>query len=192
MQTTRQNKATVSLVLSATLACMGMASAQQAPSAVVGTPTQTPALTSEQQAQLARQDAEVTRAAGQVMQWVDAGRIGEVWDGASDAIKRVVSREAFVSGIAADRARLGAVSGRARPVVTRARMPAGAEVPEGLYLSVAMATTFVGQPQPIRELVSFRLDEDRTLRVSGYTLRAAEPSAGAAPASPASPPASKP
>ena len=135
--------------------------------------TQSPQLTSEQRAQLARQDAEMTQAAGQVMQLVDANRLGEVWEGASAVMKQLVTKDEFVRQITADRSRLGAVSGRSNPLVTRTRYPAGADVPEGLYVNVSSASTFANQPQPIRELVSFRLDDDRTFRVSGYSLRAA-------------------
>src|SRR5690606_35396138 len=52
-------------------------------------------LTPEQREALARQDAEMTQAALKVMQLVDANRIGEVWDGASAAMKRLVGREEF-------------------------------------------------------------------------------------------------
>jgi hypothetical protein len=138
--------------------------------------TSTPAaeqqqLTEEQRAQLARQDAEMTQAALQVMQLVDAERIGEVWDGASPVMKQAVSRDDFVRQITSDRNALGAVAGRADPVVTRTQGEEGGPVPAGLYINVQSATSFANQPQPVRELVSFRLDEDRTWRVSGYTLR---------------------
>lgn len=180
------------------LGCAGLALAQQATPRPASMQPATAASTAEQRGHLVRQDAQVTRAAGQVMHLVDANRIGEVWDGASAVTRQRVGREDFIRRIEADRARLGAVSARANPVVTRTQFPAGGEIPEGHYISVAMATHFVGQPQPIRELVSFRLDEDGTLRVSGYTLRAAEPAVRVAPPAhettpkPASKPASKP
>lgn len=132
---------------------------------------QAPQLTEEQQAQLARQDAEMTQAALQVMQLVDANRIGEIWDGASPVMQQAVSKDDFVRQITSDRSALGAVSGRANPAVSRTQGQAGSPVPEGLYINVQSATTFANQPQPVRELVSFRLDDDRTWRVSGYTLR---------------------
>jgi hypothetical protein len=55
--------------------------------------------------------------------------------------------------------------------VSRSQFPAGAKVPQGLYLNVAVPTTFATSQTPVRELVSFRLDEDKTWRVSGYSLR---------------------
>ena len=128
-------------------------------------------LTPEQRAALERQNAQMTQAAQQVAQLVDANRIGELWDGASQAMKRLVTRDEFVKQITIDRNRLGAVSSRANPAVSRSMFKAGAKVPEGLYINVATATKFANQAQPVRELVSFRLDEDRQWRVSGYSLR---------------------
>ena len=128
-------------------------------------------LTPEQRAALERQNVQMAQAAQQVMQLVDANRVGEIWDGASAAMKRLVTRDEFVKQITIDRNRLGAVSTRANPTVSRSMFKAGAQVPEGLYINIATATKFANQPQPVRELVSFRLDEDRQWRVSGYSLR---------------------
>lgn len=128
-------------------------------------------LTPEQQAQVARQDAEMAAAAQQVLQMIDGNRAGEVWDGASQATRGAVGRDEFVRQLAADRGQLGAASSRGAPMVSRSQFGAGEAVPAGIYINVAFPTTFASQPQPIRELVSFRLDEDRTWRVSGYSVR---------------------
>ncbi|MDH5829621.1 DUF4019 domain-containing protein [Luteimonas sp. M1R5S18] len=128
-------------------------------------------LTPEQRAALAKQDAEMGQAALQVMQLVDANRIGEVWDGASAMMKQAVTRDEFIKQVTIDRNRLGAASTRANPQVSRSLFRAGQQVPEGLYINVRSATKFANQAQPVRELVSFRLDEDRVWRVSGYSLR---------------------
>ncbi len=128
-------------------------------------------LTPEQRAALAKQDADMSQAALQVMALVDANRIGEVWDGASAAMKNVVSRDEFIKQVTIDRNRLGAVATRANPEVSRSLFKAGQQVPEGLYINVRSATKFANEAQPVRELVSFRLDEDKVWRVSGYSLR---------------------
>ncbi len=128
-------------------------------------------LTPEQRAALARQDADMTQAALQVLQLVDANRVGEVWDGASEAMKRMVPRDEFIKQVTIDRNRLGTVASRGAPEVTRSLFRPGQQVPEGLYINVRSATTFANGGQPVRELVSFRLDEDRVWRVSGYSLR---------------------
>ena len=155
------------------LALCGGAFAQQpaaAPQPAAGQPAMEQ-LTPEQRAALAKQDADMAQAALQVMQLVDGNRIGEVWDGASAAMKQAVPRDEFIKQLTIDRNRLGAVSSRANPEVSRSLFRAGQPVPEGLYINVRSATTFANQPQPVRELVSFRLDEDRVWRVSGYSLR---------------------
>jgi len=54
--------------------------------------------------------------------------------------------------------------------VTRAAYAASGQVPAGNYINVEYATRFASEPQPVRELVSFRLDEENTWRVSGYSL----------------------
>ena len=36
---------------------------------------------------------------------------------------------------------------------------------------MSSATRFANSAEPVRELISFRLDEDRVWRVSGYSLR---------------------
>ncbi|MBB3343727.1 DUF4019 domain-containing protein [Luteimonas sp. RC10] len=169
------NKLRLSLSIAMLAAAVSAAHAQQpapaAQPAAAQQPAQQPALTAEQQAQIARQDAEISAAALQIMQMIDANRAGEVWDGASATMKGLVSREDFVRQVAADRSRLGAPASRDRPVVSRSRFGAGESVPEGIYLNVASPTKFANHAQPIRELVSFRFDDDRTWRVSGYSVR---------------------
>lgn len=132
-----------------------------------------PALSAEEQAKLAKQDAEMTQQALRVAQQVDAGRMAEVWEGASVVARRSGSSESFVTQVGGDRARLGALVSRGNASVTRVQYPAGAAVPEGLYLNVSFPTRFANNAQPVRELISFRLDEDRVWRVSGYSVRAA-------------------
>ncbi len=129
-----------------------------------------PALTPAQQAELAKQNAEMIQAAQKVLQMVDAGQLPQLWDGASVVAKRAVTRENFASQISAQRKRLGAVAGRGQAAVTRVRYNAGASVPEGLYVNVSFPTRFANAPQPVRELVSFRLDEDKVWRLAGYSL----------------------
>ncbi len=146
---------------------------QPAPRAPAPAGSRAGALTPAQQEQQARQDQEMGQAALKVAQLVDGNRAGEVWDGASAVARKAVTRDAFASHIAADRGRLGALVSRGQPSVTRVQYGAGAPVPEGLYINVSFPTRFANDAQPIRELVSFRLDEDRVWRVSGYSVRAA-------------------
>src|SRR5690606_16437943 len=135
------------LLSAALLVFIGTASAQQQARPSQPAPQQAQAqaqqaLTPQQQAQLAKQNDDMSRAALQVMQMVDANRIGEVWDGASATMKGLVSRDDFVRQITIDRNKLGQVVSRGKAAVSRSQFPAGASVPEGLYLNVAVPTTF--------------------------------------------------
>lgn len=153
------------------------ASSRPAPVAPTATPAApaAPTLTPAQQAQVQKQDAEMGAAALKAAQMVDANRAGELWDGASAVARRAVPKAAFVSQLGADRTRLGALAGRGQPTITRVKYAAGAAVPEGLYINVSFPTRFANSAQPVRELVSFRFDEDQTWRLAGYSLRASGP-----------------
>lgn len=168
-------KTTRTLLLAALVACSGVAFAQQpAPPARQPTPASAPQqqkLTPAQQAQLAKQDAEMGKAAARVVQLVDGNKTAEIWDGASKVAQGVVTKQAFITQIANDRKKLGAPTERKQVAVTRAAYAAGAQVPAGNYINVVYATKFANAPQPVRELVSFHLDDDKTWRVSGYSLR---------------------
>ncbi|MDA5341760.1 DUF4019 domain-containing protein [Stenotrophomonas maltophilia] len=134
-----------------------------------------PALTAAQQAQVQKQDAEMGAAAVKAAQLVDANRAGELWEGASTVARRAVPKAAFVSQLTTERTRLGAMAGRGQPTITRVKYSAGAAVPEGLYINVSFPTRFANSAQPVRELVSFRFDEDQVWRLAGYSLRASAP-----------------
>lgn len=159
-----------SFLLVSLLAFAAPLAAQQAAPAKAPAPAQQQ-LTPEQQAQVAQQDAEISKAAASVIQLVDAGKVSEVWDGASSVAKGAVTRDDFVRQISADRKQLGAPGERQQMAVTRAAYAAGGQVPAGNYLNVVYATKFANAAEPVRELVSFRLDEDNTWRVSGYSVR---------------------
>ena len=142
-----------------------------APRAQTPAPPTAAAVTAEQREALARQDSQMAAAAAQVAVLIDGGRAGEVWDGASEVMRKAAARPAFVQAMGDDRQRLGAMRQRGEPSVTRVQYAAGGAVPPGVYLNVSFATLFANSAQPVRELVSFRLDEDRTWRVSGYSVR---------------------
>ncbi len=134
-----------------------------------------PALTPQQQAQVQKQDQEMAAAGLKVATLVDGGRAGEAWKGASEVARKSVTEQAFVAQLDGDRKRLGALVSRGQPVVTRVKYKAGATVPEGLYINVSFPTKFANSAQPVRELVSFRFDEDRIWRLAGYSVRDAAP-----------------
>ncbi|UYB53710.1 DUF4019 domain-containing protein [Xanthomonas sp. AM6] len=117
---------------------------------------------------LSKQDAQMAQAGLRAAQLVDAGRSGELWDGASAVAKKAVTREVFVRQVEAARARLGALLGRGVASVARVQYAAGSQVPPGVYVNVSFPSRFANAPQPVRELVSLRLDEDKTWRLVGY------------------------
>lgn len=153
------------LLLVATTVC-----AQQPTRAAASPGQATSQLTADQQAQAAKQNQQMVQAALQVAQLIDQDKIGDVWDGASDVAKKIVSRDAFVKQISADRKALGAVQARTARAASRTQSKGGS-TPAGLYFNVVFATQFSKTHQLVRELVSFHLDADRTWRVSGYTVR---------------------
>ncbi len=167
-------KTSKTIVASLLLAFAGAASAQQT-AQPARPPAQAPQaaqqLTPAQQELVARQDAEMAKAAAWVVQNVDKNNPAEVWRGASVVAKNVVTEQGFVSQIAQDRKNLGAVQQRQQMSITRAVYPAGGQVPAGNYVNVAYATKFANAAQPVRELVSFHLDDDKVWRVSGYSVR---------------------
>ncbi|AXI84288.1 DUF4019 domain-containing protein [Xylella taiwanensis] len=131
-----------------------------------------PTLTPAQQVQLARQNAMMNQAALKVAQLVDAGQIAQIWDGASVVAKQAVRRDAFIEQIGVERGRLGTVIARTHGVVTRVQYGTGMQVPAGLYFNVSFTVRFANASQPLRELISFRQDDDNIWRLSGYSLRA--------------------
>ena len=113
----------------------------------------------------------MANAAAWVVQNVDKNNAAEVWRGASSVAKGVVTEQAFVAQISQDRQKLGAVAQRQQLSITRAVYPVDGQVPAGNYVNVAYATKFANAAQPVRELVSFHLDDDKVWRVSGYSVR---------------------
>lgn len=108
-------------------------------------------------------------AALQIASAVDAGQAAQIWKDASAVVKRTVTDDEFVAGTKKLRQPLGALVGR--DWISIRRMAGdGKEVPAGLYGSVEFVTTFAGN-RVVRELVTFRLDEDSVWRLSGYTVQ---------------------
>lgn len=114
-------------------------------------------------------------AARQVLELIDANRAAEVWEGSSNVAKRSITRDAFVQQAMAARASLGRAVSRTWLSVLRQQVDANAaqqpgNPPQGMYISVRFATTFANGRSAI-ELVTFRMDEDATWRLAGYTTQ---------------------
>jgi hypothetical protein len=100
---------------------------------------------------------------------MDAGQAAKLWDEASAVTKKSVTRDAFIAGINKARQPLGKSSGR-NWVSIRRQVGDGKALPPGLYASAEFLVEFAGK-RTMRELVSFRLDEDGTWRFSGYVVQ---------------------
>ncbi|HEV2679267.1 MAG TPA: DUF4019 domain-containing protein, partial [Rhodanobacter sp.] len=119
--------------------------------------------TAAQQAQL---NQKIVSAAVQVTQLVDAGKMGEVWDGASAIAKQATTRDAFIQLISTDRKTLGPLTSRTVQGVGYSKSD-GKKLPAGIYANVTFASKFASAKAPVRELVSFHLENDKTWRVTG-------------------------
>ncbi|MFT3761697.1 MAG: DUF4019 domain-containing protein [Pseudoxanthomonas sp.] len=161
----------VALPLLILLLAPGLPAAAQQPAAATAAGAKPAAQpTPEQKAQLARQEAQFQQAANRVVALVDAGKGGDVWDSASPVAKAATPRQTFLEQIAKDRGALGGVIERKQVGIHGSRFAQGAKVPAGDYVTVTYATRFSKAAQPIRELVSLHLDEDKVWRVAGYTV----------------------
>ncbi|QAU23142.1 DUF4019 domain-containing protein [Dyella sp. M7H15-1] len=123
-------------------------------------------LTPEEQ----RQNQQMEQAALQIAHMVDQHQVAQIWDGASSVTKQIITRDAFVKGVEADRKTVGVLEARKLASLTYNQSD-GRKLPPGLFANVVFATRFANEKQPVRELVSFHLDNDHVWRVTGYSLR---------------------
>lgn len=128
--------------------CMGLASAQEAD------PTN------------------LMRGGLQVIQMVDQGKVGELWDGATPAAKKRVSRADFVRQVGQSRSPLGAAQQRTWVAINRQTVANEDAELAGQYVNVEYETRFANiTDRAVREMTTFRLDRDGSWRLSGYVLR---------------------
>ncbi|MER3547132.1 MAG: hypothetical protein C4338_05820 [Rhodanobacteraceae bacterium] len=130
-----------------------------------------PQLTPEQKAALIKQNQQMATNAQAVAQLIDQGKISDVWDQASPVAKQAVTKDAFVSGVTAQRKQVGSLVSRKLAGVTRTVSKGDQKLPAGYYINVIFASQFSNAKQPVRELVSYHYDSDKVWRLSGYTLR---------------------
>jgi hypothetical protein len=121
------------------------------------------------------QDAEpsdLVRGGLQAIQMIDQNKTGELWDGATAAARKRVSRNDFVNQVATARAPLGAAQQRTWVAINRQVMRDPDPDLAGQYVSIEYETRFANKANAtVRELVTFQLGEDRVWRFSGYVLR---------------------
>ena len=113
----------------------------------------------------------LVKAAQATIQKIDEGSPAGVWQDMSSVVKQRVTRKDFTEATLRARQPLGTPGARYWVAISRQRLAAATEsVPAGMYSTVQFETQFQGN-KAVRELVSFRLDEDKTWRTSGYTVR---------------------
>jgi hypothetical protein len=121
------------------------------------------------------QDADPTnmvRGGLQVVQMVDQGKVGELWDGAAAIAKKRVARPDFIRQVGVARSPLGAAQQRTWVSVNRQTVTNEDADLAGQYVNVEYETRFANAAnRAVREMASFRLDRDGTWRLSGYVLR---------------------
>ena len=106
------------------------------------------------------------------IQMIDQGKAGELWDGATPATRKRVTRADFTGQVARSRAPIGAPQMRTWVAVNRQVVADADSETAGQYVSVEYETRFANKPNgTLRELVSFHLDSDRVWRFSGYVLK---------------------
>ncbi|GAC1587236.1 MAG: hypothetical protein NVS3B5_20860 [Sphingomicrobium sp.] len=123
----------------------------------------------------AAQDVEASdmvRGGLQAIQMIDRGKTDELWDGATPATRKRVSRSDFASQVSKSRSPLGAPRQRTWVAVHRQVVADPDADKAGQYVSVEYETRFGQKPEgTVHELVSFHLDRDSIWRFSGYVLR---------------------
>jgi hypothetical protein len=116
--------------------------------------------------------SDMVRGGMQAIQMIDQGKAGELWDGATPAARKRVTRADFMGQVAKSRAPFGLPQQRTWVAVNRQVVADADADTAGQYVSVEYETRFANKPDTtLRELVSFHLDRDRTWRFSGYVLR---------------------
>ncbi|MGJ7494598.1 DUF4019 domain-containing protein [Variovorax sp. RT4R15] len=115
--------------------------------------------------------AALVKAAQATIRQIDEGSPAGVWEAMSSVVKQRVTRKDFTEATLRARQPLGTPGTRYWVAISRQQLAAATEsVPAGMYSTVQFETLFQGN-KAVRELVSFRLDEDKTWRASGYSVR---------------------
>ncbi|MEJ7688823.1 MAG: DUF4019 domain-containing protein [Variovorax sp.] len=119
--------------------------------------------------------SEMVRGGLQAIRMIDDAKIGELWDGATPAARKRVTRGDFVNQVAKARAPLGAPLQRTWVAINRQVIANSDPELAGQYVNIEYETRFANNANnanaTMRELVSFQLGSDSVWRFSGYVLR---------------------
>lgn len=113
---------------------------------------------------------EFVDAAWNLIDAIDAGQAGSIWDGASPVLKASQQRDRFIAVMRQRTAANGPLSSRRWRAITRTiQEKATPQMPAGEYLSVA----FIGINKAgaiVHGTVSFRVEKDSRWKLAGYAL----------------------
>jgi hypothetical protein len=116
--------------------------------------------------------SDMVRGGMQAVQIIDQGKAADLWDGATPATRKRVTRTDFVAKVSRSRSPLGTPLQRTWVAINRQAVADPDAETAGQYVSIEYETRFSNKPDgTLRELVSFHLDRDRIWRFSGYALR---------------------
>jgi hypothetical protein len=116
--------------------------------------------------------SDMVRGGVQAIQMIDQGKADELWEGATSATRKRVTRADFSAKVSKSRSPLGTPLQRTWVAINRQAVTDADADTAGQYVSIEYETRFSNKPDGTqRELVSFHLDRDRIWRFSGYALR---------------------
>jgi hypothetical protein len=122
---------------------------------------------------LGLEDVDISRigaAAKRLIDAIEQGKSGVLWDAASELIKCSIQREAFVAALAVERVTFCRGIDR-RWTAARIDRASVAALPPGTY-AVLEFSVRMGEPQmPCRETVTLRREEGGIWRLAGYLMR---------------------
>jgi len=115
-----------------------------------------------------RDDKETIEASRAWLALLDAGKFGPAWDGASPYLKSVVTRQKWVTGVAAARNPFGKF--KQRIPVKFARSHSMPDAPDGDYSLLEFESEFANGKRASEQVI-WMLGDNQVWRVSGYFIR---------------------
>jgi len=112
-----------------------------------------------------RDDKETIEASRAWLALLDAGKFGPAWDGASPYLKSVVTRQKWVTGVAAARNPFGKF--KQRIPVKFARSHSMPDAPDGDYSLLEFESEFANGKRASEQVI-WMLGDNQVWRVSGY------------------------
>jgi hypothetical protein len=115
-----------------------------------------------------RDDKETIEASRAWLALLDAGKFGAAWDGASPYLKSVVTRQKWITGLAAARKPFGKLKQRTPVKFARSHSMPGA--PDGDYSIIEFESQFANG-KVASEHIIWMLGDNQDWHVSGYYIR---------------------